>query len=67
MVPKLLTVAASENECDLFFEASVAGGIPILRSIVDGLCFRSNYEDHGDCEWNNELYFNENESKWCCL
>ena len=33
---ELLTVAA-ENECDLFFEASVAGGIPILRSIVDGL------------------------------
>ena len=27
---------SSENECDLFFEASVAGGIPILRSIVDG-------------------------------
>jgi homoserine dehydrogenase len=33
---ELLTVA-SENECDLFFEASVAGGIPILRSLVDGL------------------------------
>lgn len=33
---ELLTVA-SENECDLYFEASVAGGIPILRSIVDGL------------------------------
>src|SRR3954451_8192307 len=31
---ELLTVAA-ENECDLFFEASVAGGIPILRSILD--------------------------------
>ena len=28
---------ASENGCDLFFEASVAGGIPILRSITDGL------------------------------
>jgi len=32
-----LLQTASENECDLFFEASVAGGIPILRSIVDGL------------------------------
>ncbi len=28
---------ASENGCDLFFEASVAGGIPIIRSLVDGL------------------------------
>ncbi|WP_428911156.1 homoserine dehydrogenase [Niallia sp. Krafla_26] len=28
---------ASENNCDLFFEASVAGGIPILRSITEGL------------------------------
>jgi homoserine dehydrogenase len=33
---ELLSVA-SENSCDLFFEASVAGGIPILRSITDGL------------------------------
>lgn len=32
-----LLTAASENGCDLFFEASVAGGIPILRSLVDGL------------------------------
>ncbi|SDZ67935.1 homoserine dehydrogenase [Evansella caseinilytica] len=28
---------ASENQCDLFYEASVAGGIPILRSLVEGL------------------------------
>lgn len=34
--PELLT-AASENGCDLFYEASVAGGIPILRGLVDGL------------------------------
>ncbi|BDG37307.1 homoserine dehydrogenase [Saccharococcus caldoxylosilyticus] len=33
---ELLTVAA-EHHCDLFYEASVAGGIPILRSLVDGL------------------------------
>ncbi|WP_226678795.1 homoserine dehydrogenase [Mesobacillus jeotgali] len=33
---ELLTVA-NENGCDLFFEASVAGGIPILRSLVEGL------------------------------
>lgn len=33
---ELLSVA-SENGCDLFYEASVAGGIPILRGLVDGL------------------------------
>ncbi|MFE8696684.1 homoserine dehydrogenase [Cytobacillus sp. FJAT-53684] len=32
-----LLMTASENGCDLFYEASVAGGIPILRSLVDGL------------------------------
>ncbi|WP_338471928.1 homoserine dehydrogenase [Niallia sp. XMNu-256] len=32
-----LLKTASENNCDLFFEASVAGGIPILRSITEGL------------------------------
>lgn len=32
-----LLSAAANNGCDLFFEASVAGGIPILRSLVDGL------------------------------
>jgi homoserine dehydrogenase len=33
---ELLRVA-SEHGCDLFYEASVAGGIPILRGLVDGL------------------------------
>lgn len=33
---ELLTVA-HENGCDLFYEASVAGGIPILRSLAEGL------------------------------
>lgn len=32
-----LLKVASENRCDLFYEASVAGGIPILRSLVEGL------------------------------
>jgi homoserine dehydrogenase len=34
--PQLLSEATA-NDCDLFYEASVAGGIPILRSLVDGL------------------------------
>lgn len=33
---ELLTVA-SRNGCDLFYEASVAGGIPIIRALVEGL------------------------------
>ncbi|MDP4083217.1 MAG: homoserine dehydrogenase [Bacillota bacterium] len=33
---ELLNVS-SLNGCDLFYEASVAGGIPILRGLVDGL------------------------------
>ena len=32
-----LLAVARENQADLFYEASVAGGIPILRSIVEGL------------------------------
>lgn len=32
-----LQKTAIENGCDLFYEASVAGGIPILRGLADGL------------------------------
>lgn len=32
-----LETAASENGCDLFYEASVGGGIPLLRGLTDGL------------------------------
>ncbi|MEN1968098.1 homoserine dehydrogenase [Lentibacillus sp. N15] len=34
--PELQDVA-NRNQCDLFYEASVAGGIPILRGLADGL------------------------------
>lgn len=34
---EILFDAAVRNETDLYYEASVAGGIPIIRSIVDGL------------------------------
>lgn len=33
---KLLKLA-KQNDCDIFYDASVAGGIPILRSLSDGL------------------------------
>ncbi|WP_067726587.1 homoserine dehydrogenase [Oceanobacillus damuensis] len=32
-----LQEAANQNKCDFYYEASVAGGIPILRGIVEGL------------------------------
>ncbi|HZW68733.1 MAG TPA: homoserine dehydrogenase [Pseudogracilibacillus sp.] len=32
-----LEEVASENGCDLFYEASVGGGIPLLRGLSDGL------------------------------
>ncbi|ALC82249.1 MULTISPECIES: homoserine dehydrogenase [Bacillus] len=32
-----LISTATENSCDLYYEASVAGGIPILRTLVEGL------------------------------
>mgnify|MGYP001289217652 CR=1 FL=1 len=32
-----LLQVAEENGCDLFYEASVAGGIPIIRTLVEGL------------------------------
>ncbi len=34
--PELQQIA-TENSCDLFYEASVAGGVPILRGLSDGL------------------------------
>ncbi|SER78263.1 homoserine dehydrogenase [Gracilibacillus ureilyticus] len=33
---KLLRLA-KENKCDIFYDASVAGGIPIIRSLTEGL------------------------------
>ncbi|MEM1501853.1 homoserine dehydrogenase [Domibacillus sp. 8LH] len=32
-----LMKAAAENGCDFYYEASVAGGIPIIRGLADGL------------------------------
>lgn len=32
-----LVKIAAENSCDLFYEASVAGGIPIIRGLTEGL------------------------------
>lgn len=32
-----LQEAASKNNCDLYYEASVGGGIPLLRGLTDGL------------------------------
>lgn len=34
---KELLALADENSCDLFYEASVGGGIPLIRTLEDGL------------------------------
>lgn len=34
--PKLLRLA-KQNKCDILYDASIAGGIPIVRTLVDGL------------------------------
>lgn len=34
---KDLLALADENSCDLFYEASVGGGIPLIRTLEDGL------------------------------
>lgn len=34
---KELLQTARENGCDFYFEASVAGGIPVIRALTDGL------------------------------
>lgn len=34
---KELLTLAEENRCDLFYEASVGGGIPLIRTLEDGL------------------------------
>lgn len=31
-----IIAAAQENNCDVYYEASVAGGIPIIRTLVEG-------------------------------
>ena len=54
-----LLAVAKDNKADLFYEASVAGGIPILRSIVEDF-LRSYYESNGNCKWNDKFYFDEN-------
>ena len=39
-----LTKLAKEKKCDLFYEASVAGGIPILRTIVNSFRLTKLYQ-----------------------
>lgn len=31
-----IVAKAQENQCDVFYEASVAGGIPIIRTLIEG-------------------------------
>ena len=53
---------ANDNDCDLCYEASVAGGIPVLRGLTDGLA-SDQMKNNGNRKWNNKLYVNKDESK----
>lgn len=53
---------ATENGCDLLFEASVAGGIPIIQSFKTVSCWQLYFRSHGYCKWNNKLYPYKNDS-----
>ena len=59
--PGLLKLA-DENKCDLFYEASVGGGIPLIRTLEDGLASDRIQCIDGYCEWDNELHLNKNET-----
>ena len=49
---------ARENRCNYFFEASVGGGIPIIRPINNCLTAERIVEVRY-FKWNDELYFNK--------
>ncbi len=50
---------ANDNDCDLCYEASVAGGIPVLRGLTDGLASDQIEKNNGNCKWYNKLYVNK--------
>ena len=54
--------AAFNAKADLGFEASVGGGIPIIRSLTEGLAGNPSDVDYRYYEWNIKLYFNENDA-----
>ena len=59
--PELLKLA-DENKCDLFYEASVGGGIPLIRTMEDGLASDRITCIDRYCERDDKLHFNENET-----
>ena len=46
---------AAEHHCDFLFEASVAGGIPIIRPLKQCLAGNHISEVVGICQWNNQF------------
>ncbi len=57
---KLLKLA-KENQCDILYDASVAGGIPIIRSLTEGLASDKIQKNYGYCEWYYQLHLNKND------
>ena len=51
---------ATENKCDLQFEAAVAGAIPIIRPLRQSLAGKPIDGDHGNRQRYDKLYFDQN-------
>ena len=54
---------ASHNGCDLLFEASVAGGIPIIRPLKQCLAGKLYFRSNGYCQWNNKLHSDKDDTR----
>ena len=51
---------AKENGVDIFFEAAVGGGIPIIRSLKVGFAANKNQFAKWYIKWNDQLHFDKN-------
>ena len=55
-----LEKVAKEHNVGLYFEASVGGGIPILRAVSDSLQANTITSVTGHYQWNHQLYPDQN-------
>ena len=59
---KELMDAAEEYHKDLYFEAAVGGGIPIIRPLKECLAGNNITEVMGYCQWYNQLYSDQDDA-----
>ena len=59
-----LIALAKEKNVNFMFEASVGGGIPIIRPLNSSLTADKIEEITRNCQWNDKLYDDEDERGW---